>query len=85
MSRWHTMWDDGETICRRTRLAGHTWRVYTDPAETRWFEADGAGSIIRGHTGWEAYSFRPYRQLVQGVTFRQAIDALTRHTPTPAL
>jgi hypothetical protein len=82
VSRWQIMWDDGETVCRRTTLAGRTWHVATDPAETRWFEADGAGSVIRGYTGWEAHSFRPYRRLVQGVTFRQAIDALNQQATT---
>jgi hypothetical protein len=85
VSRWNTMWDDGETVCRRTTLAGRTWHITTDTTETRWYEADGAGSVIPCDTGWEAHSFRPYRRLVRGVTFRQAIDALNRHTPTPAL
>jgi hypothetical protein len=81
VSRWHTMWDDGETVCRRTTLAGRTWHVLTDPGQSRWIDADGAGSVIRGHTGWNAYTYSPYQRVAHRATFRQAIDALNRQAP----
>lgn len=68
--------EDGETVTRELRRHGITWHVMTDPAESRWFTADGYGAVIRGYRGWAAITYRPSTEVATGVTFVDAVAAL---------